>query len=87
MKKGLRLFLLGYGAWIVVNIIIAVFQIGDAGANAHLALMFTGLPTSLLSLYLQNGSLLAVFVAGMLGLLQWALVIKLWAGRSVEEHA
>lgn len=87
MKKGFRLFLLGYGAWIVVNIIITVLKIGDAGANAHLALMFTGLPTSLFSLYLQNGSLVAVLAAGVLGLVQWALVIKLWGRRSVAERA
>jgi len=87
MKKGIRLFLLGYGAWIVVNIIITVFHIGDAGANAHLALMFTGLPASLLSLYLKNGSLIAVLVAGLLGLVQWLLVIKLWGRRSVAERA
>ena len=87
MKKGLPLFLLGYGAWIVVNIIITVFKIGDAGANAHIALMVTGLPTSLLCLYLPNGSLVAVLTAGLLGLAQWEVVIKLWGGRSVAGRA
>lgn len=86
MKKGFRLFLLGYGAWIALNIFITVFKIGDAGANAHLALMFTGLPISLLTLYLQAGSLVAVLVAGLLGMIQWALVIKLLGRGRVAKH-
>ena len=87
MKKGLSLLLLIYGAWICINILITVLKIGDAGANAHLALMFTGLPISLLSLYLPNGSLAAVLTAGLLGLVQWLVVIKLWCRRSVADRA
>nr|BAJ06854.1 hypothetical protein [uncultured bacterium] len=86
MKKGLSLFLLGYGAWIVLNIVITVFKVGDAGANAHLALTVTGLPISLLSLSLPNGSLVAVLVAGLLGLVQWVLVMKLWGKRRVADR-
>jgi len=78
MKKGFILIVVGYGAWVILNIIITFFKIGDAGVNAHLALVFTGLPTSLLSLLVPHGTLLAVLIAGILGLIQWSLVAKLW---------
>jgi hypothetical protein len=67
----------GYAAWVVVCVLITVLKIGDAGANAHLALIFTGLPSALLSLIIPNGTLLAVLVAGTLGLIQWVAVAEL----------
>ncbi|MBQ0799451.1 MAG: hypothetical protein KBT63_09210 [Porticoccaceae bacterium] len=78
MKKGLMFIVVGYGAWIILNLVITVFKIGDAGVNAHLALIFTGLPASLLSLLAPHGTLVAVLIAGVLGLVQWVLVAKLW---------
>jgi len=74
----------GYLAWVVVCVFITVLKIGDAGVNAHLALVFTGLPSALLSLVLPNGTLLAVLVAGLLGIVQWAAVAELihrWASQ------
>jgi len=52
-----------------------------------LALMVTGLPISLLSLYLPNGSLVAVLTAGLLGWVQWVVVMKLWSKRRVPGRA
>ncbi len=65
MKKTFVIVGGGYGAWVIFNILITIFNIGDAGVNAHLALLFTGLPTSLLSLLVPHGSLMAVLIAGM----------------------
>lgn len=62
-----------YGAWCIYWIVITAFDIGDAGVAAHLALALTGIPTALVSLYLPNGSMLAVLVAATLGLIQWVL--------------
>ncbi len=87
MKKGIMFVVGGYGAWVILNIVITVFQIGDAGVNAHLALIFTGLPTSLLSLLAPHGTLVAVLIAGVLGLAQWSLVMKLWGNRRSEDSA
>jgi len=67
----------GYAAWVVVCVLITVLKIGDAGANAHLALIFTGLPSALLSLIIPNGTLSAVLAAGLLGIVQWAAVTEL----------
>ena len=74
MNKGLLILILVYGLWILINILITVLKIGDAGVNAHLSLIFTGLPSSLLSLLLPHGTLIAAIVAGLLGLAQWALI-------------
>lgn len=71
----------GYGLWVGVNIFITVFQIGDAGVNSHLALLFTGAPVSLFSLLVPHGSLLGVVLAGALGLFQWAAVAELYPSK------
>jgi len=79
----------GYGAWVIVNVFITVLQIGDAGVNAHLALLFTAPPASLLSLLLPNGTLLAVVAAAALGLAQWVAVAELmsrWFARRGASH-
>jgi len=87
MKKGLLVFLLGYGTWILVNIFITVMKIGDAGVDAHLCLIFTGIPLSLVSLLLPNGSLIAILGAGVLGLIQWGVVIYMWMNRRDANRA
>jgi len=81
MKKGLLIFILGYGTWILVNIFITLLDIGDAGIDAHIGLIFTGFPLSLISLLFPSGSLTAIFVAGILGLSQWGAVIYIWKNR------
>ena len=75
----------GYGVWLLLNIAITILQIGDGGVNAHLALIFTGFPASLLSLLAPHGSLVGVLIAGALGLVQWGLIAKFW-GRSRSEN-
>jgi hypothetical protein len=77
----------GYGAWVVLCVLITVLQIGDAGVNAHLALLFTAPPTSLLSLLLPNGTLLAVLAAGALGIAQWVAVAESLSRWSVRRKA
>lgn len=77
----------GYGLWVILNIAITVFEISDAGVNGHLSLVFTGLPGSLLSLFLPHGSLVAVIVAGLLGLLQWGFVARFWGNLRGERNA
>ena len=57
-------------------VVITTLQIGDAGVNAHLALLLTAPPASLFSLLLPNGTLLAVLSAGALGMAQWVVVAE-----------
>jgi hypothetical protein len=79
----------GYGAWVVLCVLITVLQIGDAGVNAHLALLFTAPPASLISLFLPNGTLLAVLAAGALGMAQWIAVAEFasrWFARRGASH-
>jgi hypothetical protein len=71
-----------YGVWVAVCLALTVLHIGDAGAGSHLALLFTGFPAALFSVALPNGSLLGVFAAGLLGLLQWVAVALLVSDRS-----
>lgn len=79
----------GYAAWVVANVLITVLQIGDAGVNAHLALLFTAPPASLLSLFLPHGTLPGVLAAGALGLAQWVAVaefVSRWFARRGASH-
>ena len=91
MSRASIIATVGYGAWVVVCFLITVLNIGDGGVNAHLALIFTGPPASLLSLYLPHGTLTAVLAAGVLGLIQWSAIAELvsrWSsGRSADRGA
>jgi hypothetical protein len=74
----------GYSAWVILCVVMTVFHIGDGGTAAHLALVFTGPPAAILSLYLPNGSLIGVSAAGVLGLAQWVAIAELtsrWSSR------
>ena len=66
----------GYSIWVLINLVITIANIGDGGVNAHLALIFTGLPISLFSLQVQHGSLIGVVLAGVLGIVQWVAITK-----------
>ena len=66
--------MLGYGLWVLLNVLVALFNIGDGGVNSHLALLFTGFPAALPSLALRHATLPAVALAGVLGLAQWGAV-------------
>lgn len=50
----------GYAIWVSINLLIAIFHIGDAGVSSHLALLFTGFPAALPSLALKHASLQAM---------------------------
>jgi high-affinity Fe2+/Pb2+ permease len=72
----------GYGAWAFALLTIAVLGNsfsghGEYGISTHFWLILTGLPLSLLSLYiLPNGSVLCVLAAGLIGTVQWAVVAE-----------
>lgn len=75
-RKGLKL----YGAWSLLMLSATEFGSafcghGEYGIFAHILLIVTGLPLSLLSLHiLPNGGALAVLAAGLIGTAQWAIV-------------
>ena len=84
MNSSFKKVAVGYGLWVLLNLLVAVFQFGDGGVSSHLVLLFTGFPAALPSLALRNGSLSAVFVSGVLGLAQWCVVAwlyKLWSSK------
>ena len=68
-----------YGAWCLLNIVIAAFNIGDGAVAAHLGLAFTGMPLSLASLYMPNATIPAVVVAAILGWIQWVSLVAWWS--------
>jgi hypothetical protein len=74
-----------YSAWVAFAILVTVLNIGDGGVGAHLALICTGLPTSILSLYVPNGTLPGVIAAGVLGCAQW-LVLAAVVSRYPSRH-
>jgi hypothetical protein len=76
---------IGYGLWVVLAILSTVLHIGDGGVAAHLALVFTGPPAAILSLYLPNGTLLGVIAAGVLGWVQWTAIAQ-FASRSLSRR-
>ena len=76
MSRAPILVAVAYGAWVVVCILITVLGVGDGGVSAHLGLLFTGLPASLLSLFLPHGTLVGVLAGGVLGLIQWVVVAQ-----------
>jgi hypothetical protein len=70
-----------YGIWVCFWLAIAIYGAlftthGEFGVSAHLWLILTGLPISLLSLEVPNGSVLGVLVAGIFGLLQWCVAAE-----------
>ena len=70
-----------YGAWALAVLTIAVLGNsfsghGEYGISAHLWLTITGLPLSLLSWHLPNGTILGVLGAGLIGTAQWTAVAE-----------
>jgi hypothetical protein len=70
-----------YGAWTLA--LLAIATLGDSfsgrgeyGISIHLWLTVTGLPISLLSWYVPNGTAFGVLVAGLLGTAQWTAVAE-----------
>ena len=77
MHRNARLALIIYGSWCVLLLGVAVIGRGELALGAHFWLVFTGLPSALLSLHFQHGSILGVGIAALLGLAQWPLVAQL----------
>jgi hypothetical protein len=79
-----RRFARFYAVWILIALMLATIGWGDQKAG-HGLLILTGFPLSLLSMQLlPHGSVLATLCAGLLGCLQWCVVIELdarWGGR------
>ena len=70
-----------YGTWALALLAIAVLGNyfsgnGEYGVSTHLWLTITGLPLSLLSWYVPNGTVLGVLVAGLIGTAQWTVVAE-----------
>ena len=65
-----------YGAWATICVLLTAFDLGDA-VDGQLLLIVSGFPLALLSLdVVPNGSVLATLSAGVLGCLQWFLVVE-----------
>lgn len=70
-----------YGAWAFLLLTIAVLGNsfsghGEYGISTHLWLTVTGLPLSLLSWLVPNGTVFGVLVAGLIGTAQWTAVAE-----------
>ena len=71
-----------YGVWVVFWSIVATYGViftnhGEYGVSSHLWLTLTGLPFSLLSWFIApHGTLVGTFVAGLIGLVQWVVIVE-----------
>ena len=79
VKKNARAVACVYGAWCLLWIILAMSNVADSRISGHLVLAITGMPLSLASLYLPNGSIHATVVAALLGLGQWVGLVAWWS--------
>lgn len=80
-----RKITIGYGLWIIIAVLFTIFQENDTSIGAHLALMLTGFPVALLSLFCAlDGSILAVVLAGGMGLAQWLGLAYLLTKREAD---
>ncbi|RJX31954.1 MAG: hypothetical protein C4516_04715 [Oxalobacter sp.] len=78
----IRKITIGYGVWIALSVLVTNLQTDNISIGAHLALMLTGFPAALLSLFCAlDGSVLAVILAGGMGLAQWLGVAYLFTRR------
>ena len=81
-----KIFLLLYGGWVIWWLSFTCLEIGDAGVPAHLWLIITGLPLSLASWFLPHGALSSVLAAGVLGGIQWFILIFVF-GRNWKRNS
>ena len=77
MSKSTRIVVAIYGLWCLIWVILGVAEIGDGFKAAHLTLMFSAPPLSLLSFYLPHGSAYGTIAAAILGLVQWGCVAEM----------
>jgi len=78
---------IAYGAWVILATVLKGLTIGDWTAYAHLALVVTGPPAALFTLYLPNGTFSSTVAAGVLGWVQWVVVAELLARSSLRRRA
>ncbi len=81
-----KLFLLLYSGWVLWWLAITYFDVGDAGVPGHIWLVITGFPLSLVSLLLPHGLLSSVLAAGILGAIQWWLLLVLFNRNGTENE-
>ena len=79
VKKNARAVAYVYGAWCLLWVVLALFDVAESRISGHIALAITGMPMALASLYLPNGSLQAIVVAALLGLGQWVGLVAWWS--------
>ena len=78
---------IAYAAWVLVAVLLKALGLGDWNAYAHLALVVTGPPAAIFSLYLPHGTLPSTVAAGVLGWVQWVAVAELIARASLRRRA
>jgi len=81
-----KLVLIIYGLWVSILIALCLYGQyfaghGEYGISSHIWLILSGLPLSLTSLALPNGSLIGVVTAGILGFIQWAAIVNFFKSR------
>jgi hypothetical protein len=76
MKRRTLLVILIYGGFALFALAVAVSNPRLYAVDAHLTLLATGIPLSLLSLYFPHGSVLGMVAAAGLGLIQWICVFS-----------
>jgi hypothetical protein len=77
MKRRALLVILIYGGFALLALAVAASDPKLYMVDAHLTLLATGIPSSLLSLYLPHGSALGMVAAAVLGLIQWVCVFSI----------
>ncbi|WP_189372656.1 hypothetical protein [Vogesella alkaliphila] len=70
-------FAFSYGIWVMFCLVLSAVGFGD-GIAGHFLLAISGMPLALFSFHvIPNGSVFATFVAGLIGWLQWCLVVEI----------
>lgn len=83
MQINAKALLYLYISWFLVMLGIALYGAlftshGEYGVSAHLWLTLTCMPLSFGSWLLPHGSIIGVFVAGVLGVIEWLIVTKIF---------
>ncbi len=82
-KRKFRSAVPAYVAWVLFWVVAAAINIGEIRITAHMVLLATGLPLSLISLALPHASMSAIVSAAVLAVVQvW--LIDLWFSRAAR---
>jgi hypothetical protein len=79
IKRSTRAVAYVYGGWCALWLIAAFLNVAEARIGAHLVLAATGMPSSLVSLYLPHASMQGIVAAAVLGLTQWVALVAWWS--------